>query len=104
MGSRALDSRCGAGRMVVGGGRMVASYGPMHGDALTVDQMPERLVQAVIATEDRRFYDHFGSDPIGLARAAWTNFRAGRVVQGGSTLTQQLAKTVFLTADRSLAR
>src|SRR3546814_2235641 len=66
--------------------------------------MPKRLVQAVIATEDRRFYDHFGIDPIGLARAAWTNFRAGRVVQGGSTLTQQLAKNVFLTADRSLER
>jgi len=97
-------SRAGAVRMVGGDGRMFASYGPMHGDALELQEMPRHLVQAVIATEDRRFYDHFGIDPIGLARAAWTNLTAGRVVQGGSTLTQQLAKNVFLTADRSLER
>jgi len=97
-------SRAGAVRMVGADGRMFASFGPMHGDALGVDELPVHLIQAVVATEDRRFYHHFGVDPIGLARAAWTNLTAGRVVQGGSTLTQQLAKNVFLTADRSYER
>lgn len=97
-------TRAGSVRMVGSDGRMFASFGPLHGDPLTVDVLPEHLLQAVLATEDRRFYDHPGVDPIGLVRAAWTNLRAGRVVQGGSTLTQQLAKNVFLTADRSLER
>ncbi|MEQ8815534.1 MAG: PBP1A family penicillin-binding protein [Thalassobaculum sp.] len=97
-------TRAGAVRMTGADGRMFASFGPIYGDPLTVAELPRHLVQAVIATEDRRFYDHPGIDPIGLARAAWTNLMAGRVVQGGSTLTQQLAKNVFLTADRSLER
>ncbi|GHD38897.1 penicillin-binding protein 1A [Thalassobaculum fulvum] len=97
-------TRAGAVRLAGADGRMFASFGPIYGDPLTVDQLPKHLVQAVIATEDRRFYDHPGVDPIGLARAAWTNLMAGRVVQGGSTLTQQLAKNVFLTPDRSIER
>jgi penicillin-binding protein 1A len=66
--------------------------------------LPKYLPQALIATEDRRFYSHFGIDPIGLARATYANLRAGHVVQGGSTLTQQLAKNVFLDRDRTLKR
>jgi penicillin-binding protein 1A len=66
--------------------------------------MPPHLPQAVIATEDRRFYEHAGVDPYGLARAMWTNLLAMRVVQGGSTITQQLAKNVFLNPERSLRR
>ena len=97
-------TRAGAVRLSGADGRMFASFGPIYGDPLTVAELPRHLVQAVIATEDRRFYDHPGIDPIGLVRAAWTNLMAGRVVQGGSTLTQQLAKNVFLTADRSLER
>src|SRR5207248_10183750 len=62
------------------------------------------LPQAVIATEDRRFYSHFGVDPVGLLRAAVADFRARHVVQGGSTITQQLAKVLFLSPERSLAR
>ena len=58
----------------------------------------------MVATEDRRFYGHFGIDPIGLARAMWVNIQAGRWVQGGSTITQQLAKNVFLTPDRTIRR
>ena len=54
--------------------------------------------------EDRRFYHHFGLDPIGLLRAAWVNLTAGRVVQGGSTITQQVAKTLFLTNARTTKR
>src|SRR6266542_4142577 len=67
-------------------------------------QMPRALKQAVIATEDARFYSHFGVDPMGIARAIYQNFRRGRIVEGGSTITQQLAKVLFLTPDRSLER
>jgi len=67
-------------------------------------QMPTALKQAIIATEDARFYSHFGVDPMGIARAVYQNFRRGRIVEGGSTITQQLAKVLFLTPDRSLDR
>ncbi len=66
--------------------------------------MPVHLVDAVLATEDRRFYSHFGVDPAGLARAMWTNLRRGKVVEGGSTITQQLAKNLFLGAERTMSR
>src|ERR671923_296324 len=67
-------------------------------------QIPRALREAVIATEDRRFYSHFGVDPIGIARAVWQNYRRGRIVEGGSTITQQLTKVLFLTPDKSLER
>jgi penicillin-binding protein 1A len=66
--------------------------------------IPPILRDAVIATEDRRFYSHFGVDPIGIARAVWQNYRRGRIVEGGSTITQQLTKVLFLTPDKSLDR
>ena len=56
----------------------------------------------MIATEDQRFYDHHGVDPFGMIRAAMTNLRDGRTVQGGSTMTQQLAKNLFLSPERTL--
>src|ERR1700693_1330826 len=71
---------------------------------VSLGQMPPALKQAVIATEDARFYSHFGVDPMGIARAVYQNFRRGRIVEGGSTITQQLAKVLFLTPDRSLDR
>jgi len=67
-------------------------------------QIPPALRDAIIATEDRRFYSHWGVDPIGIARAVVQNYRRGRIVEGGSTITQQLAKVLFLTADKSLER
>jgi penicillin-binding protein 1A len=85
-------------------GSVIASLGDLFGQPLTLRQMSPFLPQAVIATEDRRFYSHFGIDPIGLLRAAVTDLRAGHVVQGGSTITQQLAKILFLTPERSFAR
>jgi penicillin-binding protein 1A len=85
-------------------GSLLATYGEFFGEPLRLKEMPAYLPQAVIATEDRRFYSHYGVDPIGLLRAAWTNLRAGHVVQGGSTITQQLAKNVFLTPERTLSR
>jgi penicillin-binding protein 1A len=66
--------------------------------------MPPHLIQAVLATEDHRFYYHYGFDPIGIARAAVRNYRAGRVVEGGSTITQQLVKVLFLKPDRTYWR
>src|SRR5712692_463639 len=67
-------------------------------------QVPKPLKDAVIATEDARFYSHHGVDPTGVARAIYQNFRRGRIVEGGSTITQQLAKVLFLTPDKSLER
>lgn len=69
-----------------------------------IDEVPEPLKQAVIAIEDHRFYRHFGVDPLAVLRAAWANFRSGRVVEGGSTLTQQLVKNLFLTHERTWSR
>lgn len=69
-----------------------------------IDEVPELLKQAVIAIEDHRFYHHFGVDPLAVLRAAIANFRTGRVVEGGSTLTQQLVKNLFLTNERTWSR
>ena len=66
--------------------------------------MSPYLPEAVVAIEDRRFYSHFGVDPIGFARAMVANVMSGRLVQGGSTITQQLAKNLFLTPDRTIER
>jgi penicillin-binding protein 1A len=72
--------------------------------AVEAAALPLRVRGAFIAIEDRRFADHIGIDPRGLTRAFWSNLRAGRTVQGGSTITQQLAKTAFLSSDRKIAR
>jgi penicillin-binding protein 1A len=85
-------------------GTLIASFGDLFGQPLTLKEMSPFLPRAVIATEDRRFYHHFGIDPFGLARAALTDLRAGQIVQGGSTITQQLAKILFLSPERNLAR
>ena len=71
---------------------------------ISIRDLPPHLPQAVLATEDRRFYEHFGMDIIGFARAALANLKAGRVVQGGSTITQQLAKNLWLTPERTFTR
>jgi penicillin-binding protein 1A len=85
-------------------GSLIASYGDLYGSAAALRDLPPYLPAAVIATEDRRFYDHFGIDLKGLARAVYVNIREGRWVQGGSGITQQLAKNIFLTPERSLHR
>src|SRR5579872_315932 len=85
-------------------GRMIARRGLTQGAAVPVGQLPAYVGNAFIAVEDRRFRSHFGIDPIGLVRAAFIDAVHGEYVQGGSTLTQQLAKNLFLTPDRTLRR
>jgi penicillin-binding protein 1A len=85
-------------------GRLLANRGMTGGEAVGLHEMSPYIPQAVMAIEDRRFYSHFGVDPIGLARAMTTNLFEVRFSQGGSTLTQQLAKNLFLKPDRTLER
>jgi penicillin-binding protein 1A len=85
-------------------GSVLATYGDLYGGPVRFDDAPPYLVQAIVATEDRRFFDHPGVDAVGILRALAANLRAGAVRQGGSTLTQQLAKNLFLTPERSLRR
>src|SRR5262249_40159617 len=73
-------------------GQVVGSRGIKHDDKVSFDDLPQNLVHAVLATEDRRFYEHFGNDVIGTFRALTVNAKADTVVQGGSSITQQLAK------------
>jgi penicillin-binding protein 1A len=85
-------------------GAIIGSYGEVYGQFLTFEKLPKNLVNAVLATEDRNFYHHFGFDPVGLARAMVANMRAGKVVQGGSTITQQIAKNIYLSPERTYGR
>lgn len=85
-------------------GSLLATSGDLYGETLRLADLPAHVPAAFIAIEDRRFRDHGGLDVIGVARALVANVTAGRVVQGGSTLTQQLAKNLFLTPERSLRR
>ena len=85
-------------------GMVLATLGDDYGQTVGLDDLPPVLPQAVLATEDRRFYGHFGLDPLGLARAVAANIREGRIVQGGSTITQQVAKNLFLTPERTFKR
>jgi len=91
-------------------GTKLATYGDLHGQMVDIKKLPPHVIQAILAIEDHRFYAHFGVDVIGLLRAIWVNYRAGHVVQGGSTITQQLAKNFLQTEklyavnDRSLRR
>jgi len=85
-------------------GSVFAWRGEQYGGDLRAETVSPHLIHAIVAAEDRRFWDHPGIDPLGIARALSANVMAGRVVQGGSTLTQQVAKNVFLSAERSLER
>ena len=85
-------------------GAQVGQRGILHDDAVPLEQYPDHLVKAVLATEDRRFYEHFGIDAIGTVRAITVNARGGGSVQGGSSITQQLAKNLFLSNERTLTR
>jgi len=85
-------------------GTMLSEQGAFFGDQVRVSELPDYVPNALIAIEDRRFRYHYGVDPVSLMRAAYQNFTAGRVVQGGSTITQQLAKNLFLKPERTYSR
>src|SRR5258706_12058469 len=85
-------------------GAVAGVRGSLVGEKLKLSEMPRYLPAAFLAMEDRRFYDHHGVDPRGLLRAAIADFKAGHVVQGGSTITQQVVKIVFLSPDRTFSR
>jgi penicillin-binding protein 1A len=100
----AIPDRAPNIRIVSADGNLLANRGMSGGEAVGLHEMSTYIPEAVIAIEDRRFYSHLGIDPIGLSRAMVANVLGGRFSQGGSTLTQQLAKNLFLTPDRTLER
>ncbi|MFC0284696.1 transglycosylase domain-containing protein [Camelimonas abortus] len=85
-------------------GSLIANKGDMGGREVRISELPPYVPKAFVAIEDRRFYEHHGVDPLGVARAMLRNVSRGGISQGGSTLTQQLAKNLFLTQDRTLSR
>src|SRR5947209_2212759 len=85
-------------------GNPIGSRGIKHNDSIPLEDFPDNLIKATLATEDRRFYDHFGIDMAGTFRALLTNAQAGGVRQGGSSITQQLAKNLFLNNERTIER
>src|SRR5690606_21790310 len=85
-------------------GNEIGQRGIIKRDSLPINEMPDHVIKAVLATEDRRFFDHWGIDLIGLVRAMSENVRANSVVQGGSSITQQLAKNLFLSTERTVER
>ncbi|MDD3447108.1 MAG: PBP1A family penicillin-binding protein, partial [Zavarzinia sp.] len=91
-------------KLVAVDGTTFATVGDLYGDALALGQYPDVLVHAVLAIEDRRFFEHGGFDPIGILRAIYHNLVTGSVTQGGSTISQQTVKTVFLTPERTVRR
>jgi penicillin-binding protein 1A len=98
-----LDDRPPNVTVLAADGTVLAERGLRRGH-VRLDVLPPYLAQAVIATEDRRFYHHLGIDPLGLVRATFRNASAGSVVEGGSTITQQLAKNLFLSPKRTITR
>jgi penicillin-binding protein 1A len=85
-------------------GTLMANRGETGGSTVTIRELPRYLPQAFVSIEDRRFYSHFGIDPVGIARAVMRNVTGGKLSEGGSTLTQQLAKNLFLTQERTASR
>jgi len=91
-------------RIVAVDGSPIFQFGNRHGKPVLLRNLPITVPNALLATEDRRFYKHLGIDLIGILRALGRNINAGRILQGGSTITQQLAKNLFLTQERTLSR
>ena len=85
-------------------GNEIGRRGILQIDTVPLEEFPDHLIKAVLATEDRRFFEHFGIDVIGTMRALTVNARSSGVVQGGSSITQQLAKNLFLSNERTITR
>lgn len=85
-------------------GSEMVTLGPSYGRWIPDERIPEVMKQAIVSVEDRRFRDHWGVDPIGIVRSVWVRVQSGRWRQGGSTITQQLARNVFLNNSRTIDR
>lgn len=85
-------------------GNIIAELGAERRYPISIEQMPPYVYQSVVAVEDARFYEHSGIDPLGIARAMVSNIKAGKMVEGGSTLTQQLVKVIYLSPERKVKR
>ncbi|MCY7399161.1 MAG: transglycosylase domain-containing protein, partial [Sphingomonas bacterium] len=102
-----LSKRSDLGQMIrvrAADGSLLVSLGPSFGNWLAYEKIPGTMRSAMIAVEDRRFRSHPGIDPIGVARSFKVRFETGRFKQGGSTITQQLARNIFLTNSRTFGR
>ena len=93
-----------ASRIYSKDGILLAEIGAEKREVVAIKDIPKRVVDAFLSAEDDKFFEHKGVDYFGLARAMLANFKAGRVVQGGSTITQQVAKSLLLTSERSITR
>jgi penicillin-binding protein 1A len=100
----ALEVRRPGVTVTAADGTQLLKVGDLYGEPVRLEALPAHVPQALLATEDRRFYSHPGVDPIGILRALIVNLQAGGVQQGGSTLTQQLAKNLFLSRERTIRR
>jgi len=100
----AEETRAPSVTLLARDGTVLAAHGAVYGEAVSLGEVAPHLVKAVLAVEDRRFYAHIGVDPLGLARATYVNLRERAIVQGGSTITQQLAKNLFLSNARTFKR
>jgi penicillin-binding protein 1A len=101
---RTRDSLGQVIRVRANDGSVIVSLGPIYGEWVSYPQIPQVMVDAMVAVEDKRFRSHLGVDPLGLARAAQIRIQKGRWTQGGSTITQQLARNIFLTNTKTFAR
>src|SRR5882724_9964297 len=90
--------------LTAGNGQFFSARGVSKGDRVAIDQLPEDLIHAVIAIEDRRYFAHHGIDPRGILRAAWHDLRHEGSPQGASTITQQLVRMSYLSPERTLRR
>lgn len=90
--------------IIADNGNEVQTFGTVYSEVIRSEELPQYVVDAIVYTEDRRFYQHFGFDIISFTRAMAANIFAGRYAQGGSTITQQVAKNLFLTSEKSVRR
>ena len=99
-----LRTRQPSTTIIAANGNEIKSFGTVYSEVIRSEELPQYVVDAITATEDRRFYSHFGFDIISFSRAMIANLFAGRYAQGGSTITQQVAKNLFLTNQKNIKR